>query len=67
MTSHDEPSRDRQHQTPLAAKAEKRTGWLRHGILVGAEQDPQLTWPERELVGQLGARLYGQHRVAPDA
>ena len=30
-----------------------------HGILVIAEQDPRLTWPERELVRQLGAKLYG--------
>ena len=28
--------------------------------LVVAEQDPRLTWPERELVRQLGAKLYGR-------
>ena len=28
-------------------------------IKVVAERDPRLTWPERELVRQLGARLYG--------
>jgi hypothetical protein len=59
MTSHHEPSRNRQHQTPLDAKAEKRAGWREHGILVVAAQDPRLSWAERELVRQLGARLYG--------
>jgi hypothetical protein len=48
-------------------EAEKRAGWRQHGILVVAEQDPRLTWPERKLVRQLGTRLYGQRRVAPDA
>ena len=42
--------------------AEKRLGWREHGILVVAEQDPRLTWPERELVLQLGTRLYGKRR-----
>jgi hypothetical protein len=38
------------HQAkPIDAEAEKRAGWRRHGIL-SAEQDPRLTWPERELV-----------------
>lgn len=57
----------RRQPTPLDVEAEKRAGWREHGIPAGAEQDQQLTWPERELVRQLGARLYGQHRVAPDA
>ena len=60
MTSHHEPSRDRHHQTPIDAEAEKRAGWRQHGILVIAEPDPRLTWPERELVRQLGTKLYGQ-------
>jgi hypothetical protein len=42
------------------AKAEKRAGWRQHGILVVALADPRLTWPARELVRQLGARLYGR-------
>jgi hypothetical protein len=49
------------HQTkPVDPEMEKRAGWHNHGILVVAEQDPRLTWPERELVRQLGAKLYGQ-------
>ena len=46
--------------TPIDAEADKRAGWRRHGILVVALADPRLTWPERELVRQLGARLYGR-------
>jgi hypothetical protein len=41
-------------------EAEKRSGWRRHGILVVAEQDPRLNWPERELIRQLGVKLYGE-------
>ncbi|GAB4389327.1 MAG: hypothetical protein Kow0045_25050 [Albidovulum sp.] len=37
----------------------KREGWLEQGILAVAVDDPRLTWPERELVEQLGSRLYG--------
>jgi hypothetical protein len=47
-------------------EAEKRIGWRKHGILVVAEEDPRLSWPERELVRQLGARLYGRRRVEPN-
>ena len=56
------------HHQPkrIDAEAEKRAGWRRYGILVIAEQDPCLSWPERELVRQLGARLYGQRGIAPD-
>jgi hypothetical protein len=38
----------------------ERIGWRRHGILVVAEQDPRLTWPERELIRQLGVKFYGK-------
>ncbi len=48
------------HQAePLDPETAKRRGWRAHGILVVAERDPRLTWPERELVRQLGAKLYG--------
>ena len=46
----------------IDVEAEKRSGWRQHGILVVAEQDPRLSWPERELVRQLGAKLYGERR-----
>ena len=42
----------------------KRDGWREQGILVIAENDHRLTWPERELVRQLGAKLYGKRQDA---
>jgi hypothetical protein len=42
--------------------AEKKSGWREHGILVVKADDPMLTWPERELVKQLGRKLYGERR-----
>ena len=56
----------RHQPTRIDPEAEKRAGWREHGILVIAARDPRLTWPERELVRQLGTRLYGQRRVASD-
>jgi len=41
----------------------KREGWRDRGILVVSEADPRLTWPERELVRQLGAKLYGRRNM----
>jgi hypothetical protein len=57
---------NRHQPTPLDVEAAKRAGWRQHGILVVAEHGPRLTWPERELIRQLGARLYGQPRSAPN-
>jgi hypothetical protein len=41
----------------------KREGWREHGILAVSLDDERLTWPERELVLQLGQKLYGK-RIA---
>jgi|HigsolmetaAR204D_1030405.scaffolds.fasta_scaffold02243_6 hypothetical protein len=38
----------------------KRDGWREQNILVVSPHDPRLTWLERELVRQLGERLYGE-------
>lgn len=38
----------------------KRAGWHEQGLLAVNVNDPRLTWPERELVEQLGAKLYGK-------
>jgi hypothetical protein len=38
----------------------KRDGWHEQGLLAVAIDDERLTWPERELVKQLGDRLYGK-------
>ena len=32
----------------------KREGWREQGVLVIAENDHRLTWPEREMIRQLG-------------
>lgn len=38
----------------------KREGWQEQGVLAVAVSDERLTWPERELVRQLGEKLYGK-------
>ena len=38
----------------------KREGWKDLGLLAVAIDDHRLTWPERELVRQLGEKLYGK-------
>ena len=41
----------------------KREGWRQQGVLVISTNDERLSWPERELVRQLGEKLYGdQHK-----
>jgi hypothetical protein len=37
----------------------KREGWIDQNILVVSADDQRLTWPERELVRQIGEKLYG--------
>jgi len=38
----------------------KRNGWREQGVLVVSPEDERLSWPERELVRQLGEKLYGR-------
>ena len=38
----------------------KRDGWREQGLLAVSIGDTRLTWPERELVRQLGEKLYGR-------
>lgn len=40
----------------------KREGWREQGVLVIAANDHRLTWPEREMIRQLGEKLYGDNR-----
>ena len=40
----------------------KREGWREQGVLVVSPEDQRLSWPERELVRQLGEKLYGRRR-----
>jgi hypothetical protein len=51
------------HQVrPIDPDMEKRLGWREHDILVVTEGDTRLTWPEQELIRQLGAKLYGKRK-----
>lgn len=45
----------------------KREGWHEYGILVVSEDDQRLTWPERELIRQLGGKLYGKRSTNKEA
>jgi len=38
----------------------KRDGWKEVGLFAVLLEDDRLTWPERELVRQLGEKLYGK-------
>ena len=42
----------------------KREGWREQGVLAVSVDDERLSWPERELVRQLGEKLYGKRAEA---
>ena len=44
----------------------RRDGWREQRLLAVSLDDQRLTWPERELVRQLGERLYGSAGVERD-
>lgn len=46
------------------AEEVKRDGWREQNILVVSPEDQRLSWPERELVRQLGEKLYGRRNAA---
>ena len=50
-----------------SAEEVKRDGWHEQGVFAVAVDDERLTWPERELVSQLGEKLYGTHAQAKEA
>jgi len=39
----------------------KADGWREQGLLAVSIDDQRLTWPERELIRQLGEKLYGKN------
>ncbi len=45
----------------------KRDGWREQGLLAVTLDDERLTWPERELIRQLGEKLYGKRDAASEA
>ena len=42
------------------AEQVRRDGWQEQHVLAVSLDDHRLTWPERELVRQLGEKLYGK-------
>ncbi len=40
----------------------RRAAWKKQGVLNVSPSDHRLTWPEKELVKQLGEKLYGSIR-----
>jgi len=40
----------------------KRDGWQDQGMLAVSIEDDRLTWPEKELIRQVGEKLYGRRR-----
>ncbi|KAB7742797.1 hypothetical protein F2P47_01305 [Parvibaculum sedimenti] len=45
----------------------KRDGWREQRVLAVSLDDDRLTWPERELIRQLGEKLYGDRDQAKEA
>ena len=45
----------------------KREGWHEQGLLAVRIDDQRLTWPQRELVEQLGTKLYGKRASTKEA
>ena len=45
----------------------KRQGWQAQRVLVIDADDERLTWPERELIRQLGEKLYGDRTKRKEA
>ncbi|MBT3701531.1 MAG: hypothetical protein HOE62_11480 [Alphaproteobacteria bacterium] len=40
----------------------KKDGWQDQGMLAVSVEDDRLTWPEKELIRQLGEKLYGKRK-----
>ena len=45
----------------------KKDGWLERGLMAVSIDDQRLTWLERELVRQLGEKLYGKRKEEKEA
>jgi hypothetical protein len=55
----------RMQANPMDVEATKRQGWREQHILVISEQDTRLNFLERQLIRNIGERLYGQTNHAP--
>jgi len=47
----------------LSPEEIKRNGWREQGIIVVSISDSRLTWPEKELLCQIGEKLYGKTEI----
>jgi hypothetical protein len=50
----------RMQQPTINAEGTKVFGWNQYGILVVSVDDDRLSWVEKELVQNLGEKLYGR-------
>lgn len=44
----------------------KRDGWNNHRILVVRPDDPRIGWIERQIIEQIGEKLYRHRRASRD-
>ena len=48
--------------TQMDVKDVKRDGWTQHRILVISADDPRIGWIERQVIEQIGEKLYRDRR-----
>ncbi len=53
--------------TPMDIEATKRQGWRDQHILVISDQDERLDFLERQLIRNIGERLYGRGQTHGDS
>ncbi len=53
--------------TPLDKESIKRSGYHEQDILVVSLSDTRLSWLEREMLHQIGTRLYGEKHANGNA
>lgn len=49
---------------PIDTEKLKREGWNNDGILVVKVDDERLSWPEKELLKQIGNKIYSANTLA---
>jgi len=47
---------------PIDYESLKRRGYLDQGLVIVSINDPRLNWTERELIKEIGKKLYGAGR-----
>lgn len=50
--------------TQMDVEDVKRDGWTQHRILVISADDPRIGWIERQVIEQMGERLFGRRKNA---